>query len=173
MCTWLCPVLWCLAVVTFLSTHRVFFFGPIVGHRHNHGVQKLASTAAAKAPPPHPIRGTTGRRIHLLVAAHTHMRAPQLVRHHDSPTATRRRHTHTHTRTRTHIHPHTRPLAHTHIHTHTHTHVVSGRVCAYVHEPGVCGAGWWGGSCGGKELGGQGGACECEAGGGETSTAPP
>ncbi len=30
----------------FWSTHRVYYLGPIVGHRHNHGVQKLASIAA-------------------------------------------------------------------------------------------------------------------------------
>ena len=97
----------------FWSTHRVYYLGPIVGHRHNHGVQQLASTAAQywQKHPPHPIRGTTGRRIPLLVAAHTHMRAPQRARHHDSPTATRRRHTHAHSRTHTHTH------THTHIHT--------------------------------------------------------
>ncbi len=51
-------------VFDFWSAHRVYYLGPIVGHRHNHGVQKLASTAAQywqkSPPPPPPYQGHDG-----------------------------------------------------------------------------------------------------------------
>ncbi len=47
----------------FWSTHRVYYLGPIVGHRHNHGVQKLASIAAQYwQKHPHPRATLSGAR---------------------------------------------------------------------------------------------------------------